>query len=668
MDLHQLSETSDPSLFSDARCAEASLLLLQGEKALLSGDLSPAVELFCKVVELDPCNARIYLRQGLALFEYGSEEGKEKTLLAASKKFKFAIQHDPQLVEAWHAWGNTLFLLGKTYREHHYFQDAEDKYRNALTAIQDQPYESLAELFWDYGTAWIKLAEHSQEAIDWQFALNAFQKASAHQTELPAEFWVDFGYATHALAEKISDIRLNVKAVSCFKHAVSINFSSYEGWSNLAKTMQALYNQTHDEDHFSQANECFASSAQLKPQEISLWLDWAQFLLDSGKRNQDIKRLRSSIEKCHRVYAIDPDLPLALAIWAEALALLGEITDRLDLIYEAQNKISEARELDEESCDICYSYGMCLTSFANYFGDYDHYYQAIEQFQHGLSIDRTSTRLWHALGKTYASVGDLENDTEALELSLRFFTKAIDLNPSSQIHFDHALVLFNLGDIAHEKRWIELSVAEFEMALSMQKNAIYLHPDWLFHYACALDKMGDIEEEEPFYTRAIEIFSHVLMIDPDFPYVQHHLALALSHLGELLGDIEQFRRAVHYFRLAAKHDEENDQILLDFAIALVNIGERTRDKTEAEQLYQEAEHKLTQSARLGNAQAFYQLGGLYSILCQNEKAMRFLEKAEEFESLPPIEELLSDEWLDGVRSTSEFHTFLSKLEKKPTRS
>lgn len=661
MSLHQLSETN-------AHDADLSLLLLQGERALLSGDLTHAIELFSKVVELDPSNARIYLRQGLALFEYGSEAGKEKALLAASKKFKLAVQYDPQLVEAWHAWGNTLFLLGRTYQEHHYFRDAEEKYRNALMSIQDQPYESLAELFWDYGTVWIRLAEHSQEPVDLQFALNAFQKASAHQAELPCEFWIDFGLGTLLLAEKISDIRLNVKAVSCFKHAVSINFSCYEGWSNLAKAMQALYEQTHDEDHFSQANECYASSAQIKPQEIDLWLDWAQFLLDSGRRNQDIKRLRASIEKCHRAYAIEPDLPLALAIWAEALALLGEITDRLDLIYEAQNKILEALELDEESCEISYSHGMCLRSFASYFGDYDHYYQAIEKFQQGLSLDRTSTRLWHALAKTYFDVGDLESDTEALELSLRFFTKAIDLRPSSQIHFDHALALLNLGDLSHEKRWIELSVAEFEMALSMQKNAIYLHPDWLFHYACALDKMGDIQEEEPFYSRAIEIFSHVLMIDPDFPFVQHHLALALSHLGELIGDIEQFRRAAHYFRLAFKHDEENDQILLDLAIALIHIAERTPDKKEAEELYREAEHKLTQSARLGNAHAFYQLGGLYSILGQNSKSLSFLEKAEEFASLPPIEELLSDEWLDGVRSTSEFHTFLSKLEKKPTRS
>ena len=104
----------------------ASSYLAQGELALLKGDLK-GLELFEKASELEPCNAEIFYRQGLALFEHGSTEGKEKALLLATKKFKTATQLNPQYFEAWQAWGNALHLLGKTYKEHHYFLEAEEK-------------------------------------------------------------------------------------------------------------------------------------------------------------------------------------------------------------------------------------------------------------------------------------------------------------------------------------------------------------------------------------------------------------------------------------------------------------------------------------------------------------------------------------------------------------
>ena len=152
----------------------------------------------------------------------------------------------------------------------------------------------------------------------------------------------------------------------------------------------------------------------------------------------------------------------------------------------------------------------------HYFDDCDYYYQAIEKFQEGLSIDRTCHRHWHAIGWTYALLGDLESNPETLELSLRFFQKAIDLHSSTYYIFDYASALSKLGEMTHEQHWLEEAVTQFERLLNLQKNAIYLHPDWLFQYACTLDALGDFYEEEFYYLRAIEIFSHVLMVDPDF--------------------------------------------------------------------------------------------------------------------------------------------------------
>ncbi|MFS8563356.1 MAG: tetratricopeptide repeat protein [Rhabdochlamydiaceae bacterium] len=638
-------------------------LLGQGELSLLRGDLS-GLELFEKAVELDPANPEIFYRQGLALFEYGSEEGKEKALLLANKKFKAATTLYPTYFEAWHAWGNTLSVLGTKYRAHHYSLETAEKLKKAIATGEGKNPDVLAELFWDYGVVSAKIGKHSGEAIDLQMAIDSFQKSCELQDALPSEFWNDFGLACLQMGDLLSDMRLYTKAVDYFKHAISLSIASFDGWKNLARAFQKIYTQTHDEDHFNQANECFTSASNLTTHDNELWLDWVSLLCDSGRKTQDLKRLKSCLEKCQRSYVANPDQPLLIAIWAEALALIGELSDKLDFIYEAQNKIAEALDLSEnENPDIYFSYGMCLNSFGRYFGEIDYYFQAIEQFQEGLSIDRTSHRNWHAIAYTYTIVGEIQGDITAYEKASRFYAKAIDLRPYSLYIFDSAIALLKLGEMKEDQSYLENAVTRFEQALNLQKNVLYIHPDWLFHYATALDMLGDFHDDEAFYLKTIEILSHVLMVDPDFPKIHHRLALAFSHLGELGNEIEHFYRALHHFRLASKNEEENDQIILDWGVTLINIAHNLHDSQESPLFYQEAEHKLTAAAKLGNEQAYYHLGCLYSLLEQYDRSMHFIQKSHTCKSLPPIDEVLEDEWLEGLRSTSLFQHFLSLFGK-----
>jgi hypothetical protein len=74
--------------------------------------------------------------------------------------------------------------------------------------------------------------------------------------------------------------------------------------------------------------------------------------------------------------------------------------------------------------------------------------------------------------------------------------------------------------------------------------------------------------------------------------------------------------------------------------------------------------KLLTAAKLGNEQALYPLACLHSILGHYETSLMLLEKARVAKSLPPLEELLDDEWLDGLRHTPEFQEFLSILAPK----
>lgn len=660
LEAHQdtsLVPAADEIRLTHSELAES--LNAQGEMALLKEDLFKAVECFDSALRLDSSNPKIYYMQGLAFFEFGRGEGREKAFFSASKKFKAATTLDPTFFDAWQAWGSLLCSLGLHFEEHHYFLQAKEKLNTAASLAADQKKDILSELYWDLGIVFSHLAEHSEEALDWHQAIEAFQTAESFGEKLPADFWCDFGHASLQFASQINDSRIYFKAIQAFKNALSLEGNNFDSWNLLAETFQKLYEQTHDEEHFAQGNESFASAAQIQPKNGNLWLNWAKFLTDSAKRIADAKRLRMSLEKCHRAAGLMPNEPMVQAIWGETLALLGNYTERLDLLYEAENKLLQAIEIDENHPDIWYSYGICLQAFGHYFDDADYYYQAIEKFQEGLSIDRTCHRNWHAIGWTYSLLGELEDSPETAELSFRFFQKALDLHSSSYYLFDYAAGLSKLGEMTQEQSHLENAIVQFENLLAIQKNALYVHPDWLFQYACTLDALGDFYEEDFHYLRAIEIFSHVLMVDPDFTLVHHRLGVALSHLGELTSNTDSFYRAIHHFRLSLKNDEENDTVYLDWATALMHLAGFSHDATEADQFYEEAQRQLQTALRLGNLHTYYHLACLFSLTNQMESGMQALEKARFHNALPPIDEILQDEWLDNLRSTGDFQHFLS---------
>ena len=73
---------------------------------------------------------------------------------------------------------------------------------------------------------------------------------------------------------------------------------------------------------------------------------------------------------------------------------------------------------------------------------------------------------------------------------------------------------------------------------------------------------------------------------------------------------------------------------------------------------------MTQAAKLGNIHAHYHLACLYSLLNEQDKAFYFIKKADDFDALPPIQDLLEDDWLENLRKTPNFQNFMTYLESK----
>ncbi len=642
----------------------ASRYLAEGEMALLQGNLR-ALSCFEAASNLDGKNPQVWYRQGLAFFEYGSEDGKEKALLVASKNFKIATQLEPHFFNAWVAWGNVLLQLGRFHEEHHFLTEAKDKYQKALDYAIGQPKELLAELYWDYGIAWAEIAQHSGEALDLRLAIEAFQISKNYQENPSPEFWNDYGKAYLEMGLLINDSRLYLQSIEHLQQAVKASPQYFDGWMSLAEAYSQLYINTLNDRYVAKASDAYSMAAKISPRDPEVWLSWGQLLGESGRNNSDPKLLRISIEKCARAAQLDSEDPMIISQWVESLSTLGMITARLDLIVEAEHKVLKATDQFPDDPNLWHAYGLCLIAFGKYYEDADYYEMAIEKLQYGLSIDRTDPELWHALGLVHKYYAELTNNEDLIERAHRFLVRAMDLKPACPaLLFDSACCLLQFSELLDDLPSLEQSIILFEILLQENKDTLLHHPKWLYEYACALEWLGSFSEEEAHFTRAIEIFSHVLLIDPDFPRIHHRAALSYVQLGHITGESEYYRRAIHFYRLAARQDEENDQVWLDWGVCLIDLAHHTLDSDFMYQLYMDAEIKITQAGILGNEGAYYHLACLYSILGRNQEAMELIYKALWARSLPSIDELLEDDWLDNLRSTPAFAQFLTALEAK----
>ncbi len=638
--------------------------LAQGEMTLLQGNLS-ALTCFEAASNLDPQNPQIWYRQGLAFFEYGSEEGKEKALLLASKNFKIATQLNPSFFEAWVAWGNVLLQLGRFHEEHHFLLEAKEKYQKALNISDDKDPELLAELYWDYGIVWAEIAQHSGEALDVRLAIDAFQTSKSYQQKPSPEFWNDCGKAYLEMGLLINDSRLYLQSIEHLQKAVDASPLYFDGWMSLAEGYSQLYINTLDERYVAKASDAYSIASKMSPSDPEVWLSWGQLLGESGRHNSDPKSLRLSIEKCARAAQLDDEDPLIIAQWVESLSTLGMVTARLDLLVEAEQKLLKATELFPDDPDLWHAYGICLIAMGRYYEDPDYYEYAIEKLQYGLSIDRSDPELWHALGIAHKFYAELTQDADLIERANRFFSRAIDLKPAcpALLH-DAATGLLLFSDILEDLPALEQSILLFEQLLQTFKDAILHHPEWLFNYASALQWLGHFSDEESHFVRAIEIYSHVLLIDPDFGDIHHKIAQSYFELGHINGESEYYKRAIHFYRLAIRQDEENEQIWLDWGICLINLAHHTLDTDFMNQLYMDAEDKITQAGRLGNSSAYYTLACLYSILGRQPEAMELIHKALLARALPTIDELIEDDWLENLRATPAFAQFITALEQR----
>lgn len=664
--LNLLSQSSEWENLSKEEKAKLTDKYLQEGELLLAKKDTTAIEYFTAASQLSPDSAEVWLRQGKAFASYGEIKNQEKALYLASKNFKMASSIDPNLLEVWWLWGKALVILGKKTDEAHYFHSAKEKYEKAIELSKTANKSLIHKIYWEYALLWMDIADISEEAGDVRLAIQAFRMSFAHQTQISAEFWCDYGNAFLQMGLFLNDNRLYIEAIDYFNKALRTSKEFEDAWTAKAHAYTELYINTMDERCFKNAHDAYSESIKLSPNDSELLLLWAQLLCESGKLTSDTKKLKLSVEKCNDAHNINKKDPLVIGQWVESLSTLGALSGSLDLILDAETKIVAATDKSPRIAELWYAYGICQNAFSVYYNDMEYVDLAIEKFQNGLSIDRTNPELWHALALAHSKIGNDSEDLDYLHRASKFFLRAIDLKPSCpSLSYDYGNHLLKLGQIKEDKKILEEALFYLESTLNNQKDAVLQHPNWLFTYGCILDLLGDcFDEENSLYKKALQAFQNVLLIDPDYPSLHYHIGLCYSHLGELTFDPQYFKQAINSFNLALRQNEENDLVYLEWGLTLISLAEQEELPQPRKQYFSEAEQKIIRSGQLGNQHAYYHLACLYSLIHRYEESIRLLMKAEEQEVLPSIEELMEDEWLDNVRSTQGFKNFIYKLEHK----
>ena len=642
------------------------LFILQGEQLLDNHDGTvdrTVLKPFDLATKADPKNPEIFYKKGLA---YTMEPIDGRRLLAGCRAFAKATALRADYFDAWYGWARALFLIADRRGSDQHFFDALDKF----AAAEKCSGGDRASFYWLWGHCWRRIADVAGEACDYQQACDKFRQAadSGYDT---IDLWNDYGHVLSHLTALLSREDLFQQVVYVYSKAVALDPTNFEAWFNLACSSTCMYELNPNEDNFRVASHAFSEATSCRPDETNAWFYWAQLMLTSGKIERDIGKLKESLPLFARAEELgQTKQSLLYCRWGEALMNCGSFLEELRYLLEAKEKLMQSVELTPDVPEVWYFYGRCIAEIGRYFGEVDYYKEAIKKYRIGQNFEKKFPPFFYGLALAYSEAANITMDVEMLNQSLENFEQLEAVAPPlpSQFWLDWAGVLSRYGEVTHQKYVIERSLEYLEKALLIEResepesNPLLL--DILYHYGCTLDQYGDFCDEPIHYERAIKVLAKVVEVDSNHVNGRYNLAVALTHLGELVNDADCFMAANDQFEIVLKHDPEDAVSWNEWGICLLHWAQLIKDPVnehEVQALMSHAESKLLQSVALGNVFAYYNMACYHAIQGSVDDAIHFLEKAQIHAALPPVQEIMQDEWLTPLRESFKFRDFLARI-------
>ncbi len=643
------------------------LFIKKGENELKNGN-PLFLESLALAESILPSNATILYLKGKV---FASQLKNARCLSLAIEAFEQAINIEPHFFEAYLLWGETLIHCGLFHQNSLYFQKAQQKFQEAFAFLEHPTAEIESRYFWKWGLSWHLSGMTSEEPVDFYQAIQKYRQAQQLGLQC-AEFWQDFADALMELNELIKQDDLCLEAISYYNLAICENHQNNDLWFKIASCHAKLYNFNGQLQHFELAAAAFDIAAKSDEPNFILWLRWGKLYLNACKLLKNSEYPLVSIEKFKKAADIQPDHPVLLSLWAEAEMIYGIHTERLDLLRSAEQKIIHSLKHMSTNPHIWALYGTCLHQLGRYFSDETYYIKAIEKFQQGLSLDGKDPLLWYGLAMSFFSFGEYWGDSQQIENAINCFEKIYEFSNQhfSQFWNDWGLAFMKLAELTHNKTYLELAIQKFEHIIPLQDEGWFHNnydAEWLYNYGCALDFLGDFTEETSYYENSIMVLTKALQMNPHHLHARYNLATSLSHLGEATSDIDVLHNAIEHFQIILNTDPEDEISWNDYGLALLNIAELVYESTRPERskaYYDEAEQKFIQALSLGCTHANYNLSCLHSLLHNYPTAMHYLERAELTGTLPALDDMLHDEWLENLVETPAFRHFISQISSK----
>ncbi len=643
----------------------ARLLVLQGAHQLEQGN-QQALESFEIASRASSDAPEILYQQAKILSNYRENM---RCLTLACQVLARVFQQNSQSFKSCYLHAQVLVDIGLFEGEASYFIEAHQNFERAQALLEKGDHSiHLGNFFWNWGLCLTALGRISGEPLDFSLSIEKYRQAHDLGCQ-EIKFLIDFGQSLSDLGTLLERSEYFTEALILFNNAVQQNCSNFDGWYHQACCIQSLAEFKNYEKLLEQAEKSFAKASEINADFSLLWLKWGQVEAAIGKLQRNQQKLETSLLKFSKADQLDPAHPQILSSWAETEIYLGALTEKLDFIYSAQAKILKSLQIRADDPNIWYLYGSCLNELGHYFNEEVYYKQAIEKFQYGLSLSHQHPLLCYGLALAHFSLGELTGQQVFFESAVRHCSQVAEFESEGFPQFwnDWGVALLKLGEITQQVSYVEMAIEKFEKALKQPIQNLEesdLDLEWVYNYGIAFDLLGDLKEEPQHFEKAAQILTQVLQLDPHYQLARYHLALALSHLGEAMFDAEPYYKAIEHFQLLLDQDPEDEMVYLDFGMSLVHLGLLIHDvhyPDRSQNLYRQAEAYFTQAAALGNTQAYYQFAGLYSITGHYNQAMHYLERAQFCGTLPGIEDLLHDEWLEQLRYTPSFRQFINGL-------
>lgn len=662
-----LAPFTDPgswkAMTSEERELLAILFVKQGKAQLSKGD-KEAAKSFKRAEKVAPKSPMVYYSQAVA---YAAQDD-ERSLNQALKALEIAVELDDCFINAWHSLGNVNARLGTITGKSHYFYSSDSAFQFTFDLAKEAKEEYQAILCCHWGSLWYEIAKQSGEPSDYVRAVELFRFSQSKGLE-SGEFYNTFGRTLRDMGHLLDREDLMEEAKGHFLKAVTLSPEVSLWQFDVACICQELFEDTGNVDLFSESCDHFERTIDLDPDSEIVWCRYGELYSLAGRLSRSAELIEMALKKFERAHEVNPVASFVILRWVESLLNLFSLTEKLEFLNEALKKSISLVRIAPDSPDAWALNGECQLEYGRYFSSKEHFEQAIRILDCGLEKHPTAISILSNLTFACFSYGDLTNDSSFIEKSLNLFYRLSTLHeePPPQFYCDWGITLMKLGEMTRDKNPIELAIEKFEKAISSkleEDSGEEVDPNWLYNYGCAFDFLGDFYEDPMYYDKAIHVLTHVVQTDPEHFPARFNLAIAFTHLGELSSDPQMFYKAVDQYHFLVHREPEDEMLWNDYGVCLLNLAVITSDPILGKvnkTMYDQAESKLLHAASLGNQGAYYNLGCLYALLNNFEAAMYYLEKGEQCDVLPPLEDILHDEWLENLRNYPPYRSFISRL-------